>query len=255
MSVKRVTQLELENFAMGVESADDADTTLLSVVDVRARELVFINVLRSGGKLAEGEDVPLWAELYHQLLIANVRPRIAAYVAWATMPKKYRWPETQEKLATEVLGLTSDRAIATWRKKYPEIDMMISELQSEAMLEYRPGAFHALGSVAADPSYRANPDRRLFFEMTRDYTPRQKIEGDDGKGVGNKLLGQLKKLSTAQLLETLGSDALELMKELEEELEEDQLPVSSDQLSVSSDQSDAGPSTARVRSAQDEVDE
>jgi len=155
------------------------------------------------------------------MLNAGIRPRIAAYIAWATMPKKYRYPETQEKLATEVLGLNSDRAIATWRKKYPEIDMMVSALQAEAMLEYRPGAFHALGTVASDPTYRANPDRRLFFEMTKDYTPRVKNEIDDGKGVGRKVLGELKKKSTAELIELLGPDALELVKELEQELEED----------------------------------
>ncbi|RPI93046.1 MAG: hypothetical protein EHM40_11055 [Chloroflexi bacterium] len=226
MSIKRVTQLELENFAIGLQNAEDSESKeLLSVADVRARELVFIQTLRTSGKIA-GDDgipevIPSWADLYQQLINAGVRGRIAAYIAWATMPKKYRFPETQEQLATQFLGLTSDRAIATWRKKYPEIDMMISQLQAEAMLEFRPGAFYALGTVASDPSYRANPDRRLFFEMTRDYTPRQKIEGDDGKGVGHKLLGQLKKLSTAQLLETLGTDALEIMQELEDELSQE----------------------------------
>jgi hypothetical protein len=224
MSIKRVTQLELENFAQGILGAEDAAESkeLLSVTDVRARELAFLQLLREKGKLGEEEqEIPSWADVYHMLLNANVRPRIAAYVAWATMPKKYRWPETQDKLATEVLGLTSDRAIASWRKKYPEIDMMISELQAEAMLEYRPGAFHALGTVASDPSYRANPDRRLFFEMTKDYTPRQKIEGTDDSRVGHKLLSQLKKLPTAKLLETLGDDAMEILKELEEELSEE----------------------------------
>lgn len=220
MGIKRVTQLELENFAMGTQNAEEADDKLLlSVADVRAREMMFIQLLRDKGKVTEEEQIPSWADTYHQLLNANVRPRIAAYVAWATMPKKYRWPETQDKLATEVLGLTSDRAIATWRKKFPEIDMMISELQAEAMLEYRPGAFHALGTVASIPTYRANPDRKLFFEMTRDYTPRQKIEGDDGKGVGHKLLDQLRKQPTAKLLELLGDDALNIMKELEDELD------------------------------------
>jgi len=220
MSVRKITQLELENFALGIEGVEDADAkTLLSVADVRAKELLFVKMLKDGGKISGNEEIPSWADVYQQLLNANIRPRVAAYIAWATMPKKYRYPETQDKLAVEFLGLTSDRAIATWRKKYPEIDMMISQLQAEAMLEFRPGAFHALGTVAADPSYRANPDRRLFFEMTKDYTPRQKIEGDGNSTVGHKLLGQLKKLSTAQLLETLGSDALEIMKELEEELD------------------------------------
>jgi len=229
MTVKRVTQLELENFASGIQNADDAEgKELLSVADVRAREMLFINTLRATGKIEGDEEIPSWADLYQQLINAGVRGRIAAYIAWATMPKKFRFPETQEKLAVEILGLTSDRAIATWRKKYPEIDMMVSELQAEAMLEFRPGAFHALGTVASDPSYRANPDRRLFFEMTRDYTPRQKIEGDGSSTVGHKLLGQLKKLSTAQLIETLGVDAMDIMKELEEELTEDDAPLSAD---------------------------
>ena len=225
MTIKRVTQLELENFASGLQNADEAEgKALLSIADVRAREMIFIQSLRDKGKITGEEEIPSWADIYHQLLNANVRPRIAAYIAWATMPKKYRWPDTQDKLAIEVLGLTSDRAIATWRKKYPEIDMMVSELQAEAMLEYRPGVFHALGTVASDPSYRANPDRRLFLEVSGDYTPRQKIVGDGSSTVGHKLLGQLKKLSTVQLLETLGTDALEIMKELEDELEESDQP-------------------------------
>jgi len=222
MSVKHITQLELENFALGIDQADDEDAkVLLSVADVRARELMFRQLLVEQNKIDIKDEIPSWADVYQKLLNANVRPRIAAYIAWATMPKKYRYPETQDKLATEFLGLTSDRAIATWRKKYPEIDMMISQLQAEEMLEYRPGAFHALGTVASDPSYRANPDRRLFFEMTKDYTPRIKNEVSEGAGVGHKLLGELKKKSTADLIELLGPDALEMMKELEEELSEE----------------------------------
>lgn len=221
MTIRQVTQLELENFAQGITETDEPEAReLLSVADVRAKELLNRKMLIEKGKIDEDEAIPSWAEVYQQLLNANVRPRIAAYIAWATMPKKYRYPATQEALATEILGLSSDRAIATWRKKYPEIDMMISQLQAEAMLEYRPGAFHALGTVASDPSYRANPDRRLFFEMTKDYTPRLKNEMDDGKGVGRKVLGELKKKSTAELLELLGPDALEMVKELEEELAE-----------------------------------
>lgn len=217
MAIKRVTQLELENFANGVQSADEVDALLLSVADVRARDITFRNLLISSGKLTNDEEIPSWADGYQNLINAGVRPRIAAFVAWATMPKKFRWPETQEKLATEILGLTSDRAIATWRRRFPEIDMMISELQAESMLEYRPGAFHALGTMASETSYRTASDRRLFFEMTKDYTPRQKVETDDGRGAGRKVLDQLKKKSTAELLELLGDDALELVKELEEE--------------------------------------
>jgi len=222
MTVRKITQLELENFASGIQEADEAEGgSLLSVADVRAKEMLYRRVLIETSKIDASEEIPSWADVYQNMLNAGIRPRIAAYIAWATMPKKYRYPETQERLATEVLGLNSDRAIATWRKKYPEIDMMVSALQAEAMLEYRPGAFHALGTVASYPTYRANPDRRLYFEMTKDYTPRVKNEIDDGKGVGRKVLGELKKKSTAELIELLGPDALEMVKELEQELEED----------------------------------
>jgi len=218
MTVRHVTQLELENFANTTSTIEEEGGVLLSVADVKAKEILYRKTLIEQNKITLEEEVPTYAEIYHDLLNAGIRGRVAAYIAWASMPKKYRFPETQDEFAQQVLGLTSDRAIATWRKKYPEIDQMVADLQAEAMLEYRPGAFHALGTVAADPSYRANPDRRLFFEMTKDYTPRIKSEVDDGKGVGHKLLGQLKKLSTAQLLETLGSDAISLMNELEDEL-------------------------------------
>lgn len=217
MTVKRVTQLELENFASGIANAEEAEgNALLSVADVRAREILFRRLLNDSGRVTIEEELPSWADVYQSLLNANVRPRVAAFIAWATMPKKFRWPETQERLATEVLGLTSDRAIATWRKRFPEIDMMISELQAEAMLEYRPGAFRALGEMASELTYRTAADRRLFFEMTNDYTPKQKVTTDDGRGVGRKMLDQLKKKSTAELLELLGDDALELVKELED---------------------------------------
>jgi len=228
MSIKRVTQLELENFAQGLQSAEEAEAALFSVADVRANEILFRTMLVQTGKLTDEQEIPNWADGYQNLLNAGVRPRIAAFVAWATMPKKYRWPETQERLATEVLGLTSDRAIATWRKKFPEIDMMISELQAESMLEYRPGAFHALGTIASEMSYRAASDRRLFFEMSGDYTPKQKVETDDGKGAGRKVLDVLKKKSTAELLELLGNDALELVKELEDQVDSDQSEVKSE---------------------------
>lgn len=219
MSIKRVTQLELENFAIGVQSADEVDTALFTVADVRAREILFRRMLVQANKLTDEEEIPSWADVYQKLLNAGIRPRVAAFIAWATVPAKYRWPKTQEELAVEVLGLTSDRAIANWRKKYPEIDMMITELQAEEMLEFRPGAFHALGTVASDPSYRSSSDRRLFFEMSGDYTPKQVVKTDDGRGAGRKVLDQLKKKTTAELLEMLGEDALELVKDLEEGLD------------------------------------
>lgn len=236
--MRKVTQLELENFGQGTAEAEEAGGEFsLSVEDARAKELSFRQLLIKNGKMTEKEDVPSWADIYQRLTEAHIRPRLALYIAWATMPARYRYPETLEKFATEVLGLSSPRAIFTWRKKFPEIDVMVSELQGEAMLEYRPGVFHALGQVASDPSYRANPDRRLFLEITKDYTPRQKIDTGEGTGVGRKLLSQLKTKSTAELIEMLGEEGLELVRELEEDLdaqEEAPLPSASPTLTGTS---------------------
>ncbi len=222
--VRRVQQLELENFGIVTAAAEEAEGGgLLSPADVLAGEMAARQSLVATGKIKKEDEIPSWAEKYHELMNAGVRGRVAAYVAWATMPKKYRWPETQDDLAKKVLGLTSDRAIATWRKRFPEIDMMISDLQAESMLEYRPGAFHALGTVASDPSYRANQDRKLFFEMTRDFTPRLRTEEADTRVVGQKILDKLRKKSTAELIEMLGEEASDIMNELEEEFGEEEI--------------------------------
>lgn len=101
--------------------------------------------------------------------------RVAAYIAWETTPASERYPKTQQALATEILGLTSDRTIRTWREKNPAIDAVIGIYRASPLLKYRDRALHTLGTMAAERDTRANSDRRLFFEMTRDYTPRQDV--------------------------------------------------------------------------------
>ncbi len=51
--------------------------------------------------------------------------RVAAYIAWASSPRVGRQPHTQMELAKQILGLTSDRVINTWRKKNPAIDEIV----------------------------------------------------------------------------------------------------------------------------------
>src|SRR3989304_9055123 len=62
---------------------------------------------------------PKWMEPLLYLLDHNWPWRQAVYIAWAASPRVERWPATQELLATQVLGLTSDRVIAEWRRKKP----------------------------------------------------------------------------------------------------------------------------------------
>lgn len=117
-----------------------------------------------------------WFDTYLQLSGLQWPWRVACYVAWASSPKINRWPKTQDELAREVLGLTSDRVIAEWRKKNPEIDSTIALLQAAPMLAHRRDVIDALITSASDPDHRSHQDRKLFFEMTGDYTPRSRVD-------------------------------------------------------------------------------
>lgn len=134
-------------------------------------------------------DAQPWRETFLRLMDASWPWRVAAYVAWAASPKKSRWPKTQDELAVQVLGLTSDRVIASWRKKYPDIDAAISVLQAAPMLEHRADVIAALVESASSPDHRSHQDRKLFFEMTGDYTPHTKIDVRDVSDEGNGLEG------------------------------------------------------------------
>lgn len=125
------------------------------------------NALRALGDLKE---LPAWYSEYQELLKGGWPWRVAAYIAWASMPKAARWPETQEKLATDVLGLTSDRQITKWRKK-PAIFDLVCSLQAAPLLEHRADVFNALIISAGNPDYKSHQDRKLFLEITRDYVP------------------------------------------------------------------------------------
>lgn len=124
----------------------------------------------------ESEGKPEWFDAYRQLRDMQIPWRVACYIAWSASPKISRQPKTQEELAQQVLGLTSDRVIATWRKKSPEIDEVIALLQSAPLLSHRADVFKALAISASDPDHRSNPDRKLFLELTGDYVPHAKLE-------------------------------------------------------------------------------
>lgn len=220
--VRPVTQMHLDGFADLLQDAEEGgqDIAPLSPAEVRERELAARQVL---GEMVEGDDAPDWAERYQELMLSNVPWKVAAFVAWSTIPKYRRWPKTQEELAVQVLGLTSDRRITEWRRKYPSIDQMIASLQTAALLDYIPGAIQASGIVASEPTYRATGERRLFFEATGIIENKSKVQVEEPGlvGKGRKMLEQLRKLSAEQKVELLGDEAEEFMRELEEEFEAD----------------------------------
>jgi hypothetical protein len=182
--IRLITQLELEGFAETVKDAEEAGG-VLSAAEIQTRSMA--------AKQALGTDkIPVYFEQYHRLMDAGVPWKIAAYVAWASIPKHDRNPSTQDEFAKQVLGLNSDRQISEWRKKYP-IDQMVADLSGEMLLQYRPGVFEAIGWGASQKSYRAAAQQQLFVELSRDM-PNPRIHVED-----NRVVQDLEDLSDAQL--------------------------------------------------------
>lgn len=231
MKIRPVTQLQLDGFADLLRDSEESGIgeSPLSWNEIQEREMAARMALKD--RLDEDGEIPMWAETYHWMLESSIPWKIAAFVAWSTTIKKYRWPKTLDELAVEVLGLNSARQIFEWRRKYPYIDQMIADLQASAYLEYIPGAIHASGEVASRPDYKSTAERRLLYEATHIIENKSKVTVEEGAvnlGAGRKLLDQLRKKSTEDLLTLLGTDAPELMKELEEEFEKEDEEKASD---------------------------
>lgn len=199
-TIQAVTQLELENFAETLKEAPEGKGgSPLSAQEVRQRNEAARLALKD--KLEEG-GIPEWAETYHRLLNANWPWRVALYVAWASMPRQRRLPKTQEILATDYMGLTSDRQIAEWRKAYP-IDQMVADLQADELLEDRADVFSALRFMATLPDYKAHNDRKLYLEMIGAYVPVTKLAAELRKrGIS---ADDLADLSVSELREIVGT--------------------------------------------------
>lgn len=122
-------------------------------------------------------EQPAWFERFESLIEGGWAWRQACYIAWASMPTTDRIPRTQDELARGHLGLGSDRAISTWRKKNPAIDTMIALLQSSEIWNHRADAFKNLidGMKEAGSDYKFFNHLKLFMEMTGDYVPLNQI--------------------------------------------------------------------------------
>jgi hypothetical protein len=114
-------------------------------------------------------------EDYFALIAEGWDWRQAVYMLWASQPAGERKPATQQALATEVLGLTSDRVIRTWRDKNPAIEVRIRKLQLSILSKHRSEVLTALAEMATERDYKAHADRKLFLEMVGDYTPKQSV--------------------------------------------------------------------------------
>jgi hypothetical protein len=122
-----------------------------------------------------------WWQDYLELTRRGWDWRKAVYIAWSAAPYTARTPATQEELALTVLGLASDRVIGTWRKRHPEMEDEIANMQAAPLLRHRREIFDALATSASDPDPKSHQDRKLALEMLGDYKQRQEITGKDGE--------------------------------------------------------------------------
>lgn len=161
----------------------------------------------------EGKSDLKWLEEYSRLREGGWDWRVAAYIAWASSPRGSRLPKTQDELARGHLGLTSDRAIATWRKKNPAIDEMVAMLQASPLWDARAEVFAALTENAAKADYKTHNDRKLFLELTGDYIHASKFSAELTKRLDK---GDLSSYSDGELADIARSVA-EQMKQGKEE--------------------------------------
>ncbi len=162
-------QLPLE---LDVPEVESSSTSVLNIDEMRLREQVARNGLDGlAGKIGS----PRWVDDYLELCKGGWPWRVAAYIAWASTPKGSREPKTQDDLARNHLGLTSDRAINTWRRKNPAVDEMVRMMQSGPLFKHRAEIYTALVAVAVKPEYKSHNDRKLALELLGDYMPTHKL--------------------------------------------------------------------------------
>ena len=102
--------------------------------------------------------------------------RVAAYIAWASSPRKLRKPTTQQGLA-EALGLKSDRTVRKWLEDEPTIAAEVRKLQASPLVNHRRDIYEALVSGALDVE-RGHQDRKLALELMGDYkAPKRPDDG------------------------------------------------------------------------------
>lgn len=162
---------------------DDGSSTALSTEEIRLRS-------ETARHAFEGQTDLKWMGEYARLRDGGWDWRVAAYIAWASSPQvdPPRNPKTQEELAQKHMGLTSDRAISTWRKKNPAIDEMVALLQSSGTWQERADHFDALneGARKSKSDYKFFPYLKLAMEMRNDYVPTAKLDAMLKKGNINK---------------------------------------------------------------------
>lgn len=185
----------IEQLALDLDIAGDEGETLSPMIDAQAQLEAMVSTSKQlQGEVGETQD---WLPDYRQIRDLGWNWKVSAYIAWASCPKNKRWPATLDKLATEVLNLSSARVIYKWRAKNPAIDEVVATLQAAPLYAHRADIYAALVTSASSPDYKHFQDRRLALELMGDYVARQVV--DDRRSAKD-----LSELSSEQLREMAG---------------------------------------------------
>lgn len=140
-----------------------------------------------------------WEEMYYALLAErrdNGRARWdwrkALYIAWNCVPSSKRWPKHEIQLI-ELLGLTNTRTLRQWKEKDAEIEERIVAGPKRLLMGHVADVMEALVTVAKRTDEKAHQDRKLFLEMTGQYTPKAKAEltGEGGEPIEFRNVNEL----------------------------------------------------------------
>lgn len=172
---------ELQQLALGL---DLPEVELEGVTPEVARQRS--EAARQALEMLGGKETPAWLEDYFMLRDKGLPWRQAAYIAWASTPTDARNPKTQQALARQ-LGLNSDRAISTWRRRNPAILEIIAFLQSAMLWRHRADAYDNLirGMRQAGYNYKFYNHLKLYMEMTGDYVPTSKYMAELKKKISS----------------------------------------------------------------------
>jgi len=212
MTITKWNDLQLK-FDLPMDEAEE-DAIERAITPEEARQISEAAASGFGERIEQmqaAHQAPEWLADYLTLREQGWPWRVGCYIAWASSPKIGRWPETLQELATDILGLTSPRVIYTWRRKYNSIDTVVMMMQSKPLWDHRKEVLTALVAVAIQPDYKSFNDRKLFLEITGDYTPKSQMQiGELGCDV------DLSQLSDADL-ERIAGELGDMLKQPKEE--------------------------------------
>lgn len=147
------------------------------------------------------EGVP-FAGVYLSLVEDGWKWRRAAVIAWYSMPKKSRQPETQAELADLLgCGVSTVKRIAG----HESTQVQLMKLTTASLFEHKALVDEALIESATDSNYKNNQDRKTFYQLIGAIRDRHEIELKPGDDAAMRQMSDEELMSLAQLED--GDDA------------------------------------------------